>query len=803
MEDHAARPGDHHRRDRSFLEGVGMSGLIPWILGRLNGRELLKFALLAAVAGTVVMGISPLIFRSDASLFLSAALIGLSIGWITARIPLPAAAAGLADGALAMDYCFFAIGRLDVPLRGLIGSCIGWLVHSLPQNAGAPFDAGPLGADLSRLVAGPVSVTARFRDWAVSVLRGENLFDPVASVFFWSLVLALIGAFAGWTLAARRKPLAAVIPELLLLSVVFSTAGGDWHYAVLTVGLVFVLVLVAEHSQKEQDWERGDMGYLTGARTDAAISAGPLLVLLLAAAYILPSISVEDIQRWIREQYTVQVGSGSSAGQSFGLNRIGPGGADSSQSDVFPDSHLLGRAPHLTHEVALVIVTGESPRYLPGVDAPVAPHHYWRAMTYDIYTGSGWMTSSTTEQERQAGEKLYEILPDGILLHQTVTVARSGYGAIYYAGELTAVYRPYRVESRTNFDILGVLVPGADYEADSVFREPDEAALRSAGTDYPDWIRSRYLQLPKDLPQRVHTLARDLTATAPTPYDRAVAIQEYLRSNMEYSLDVTEPPTREDAVNFFLFGSRKGFCDYYATAMAVLARSAGIPSRIAFGYATGIFDPAGGKYTVLQSDTHAWPELYFPGIGWVEFEPTSTMAEIPRPSQAPANDRPVLPEQEKELSPAVVRWLLPFLRRSAMPALWALLLIPILLMIWNLLTPVRYRWIAPSRLMRSIYHGLRSHGTRQGIRLTPGTTPFEFTALLGRENPACAAALGRMAEVYSRQLYSGREITPQDRKEVIRMWPALDRGLWWNWCNGRVRGLRNAASKIRGRIRLR
>ena len=144
MEGHAARAGDHHGNGRSFLEGALMNELGERILRWLDGRELVKFALLAAVLGAVVGGIAPLIFRSDTALFLSAAFAGLSIGWITGRLPLPAAAAGFVDAALGIDFLFVVIGRLDIPLRNGIGSLAGFLLHLLPQNAGAAFDAGPL-----------------------------------------------------------------------------------------------------------------------------------------------------------------------------------------------------------------------------------------------------------------------------------------------------------------------------------------------------------------------------------------------------------------------------------------------------------------------------------------------------------------------------------------------------------------------------------------------------------------------------------------------------------------------------------
>ncbi len=762
-------------------------------------RELFKFVLLVAFLGTVVLGIAPLIFRSDRLLFLAAVLFGLSAGWITGRIPLPPAAAGVVDAALGIDFLLLVIGRLDIPLRSWIGSFARGFVRLLPQYAAAPFDAGGFWADAYSMLQGSISVIVRFQGWAVAIVRGEGFFDPVASALLWSLLLFLTGAFAGWVVSARKQPFAAALPAVLLLAAVFSFGHGDWHYAILTIGLVFLLVVIAEHSQMEQEWDRRDMGYSTSIRWDLFFSAAPVLAIILIAAAIIPSTSFDEIQRWIREQSEPQSAAGNSFGESFGLQPAGSGRADPAAAKVFPPAHYLGAGPGLTHDVALIIVTGETLVYHPGYREPVAPHHYWKAQTYDIYSSSGWLTSPTDERELQSGERLLEILPKGTLLHQKVTVARPGFGPVYYAGELAAVYRLFRVVSRTNFDIMGVIVPGADYELDSVFYEPDEASLRAAGMDYPDWIRRRYLQLPNVLPERVHALARDLTATPPTPYDRAVAIQEYLRREMHYSLDVKSPPYDRDVVDYFLFDSKEGFCDYYATAMAVLARSAGIPARVAFGFATGTFDPGPGKYTVLQSDAHSWPELYFPGIGWVEFEPTASLPEIPRPAVADAAvTNPALPRPEDANSPIGWKWLAWLLKFGAVPALLILAILPLAVLVWNLAAPIRFRMLSPSRLMKSVFRGLQAHGTRQGIRLFPGMTPLEFTHGLAVKNPACAAPLGIMAEIYSRQLYSGKRITPQDRIEVIRSWPAVDRRLWATWWKSKWQALRNLRLTARG-----
>jgi transglutaminase-like putative cysteine protease len=765
-----------------------MKGLMGRILRALSIREVLKFGLLAVFLTVVALEISPLIFRADTALFLSAVLFGLFLGWITGRIPLPPWAAGFLDGALGMDFLFLLIGRLDIPLRSWIGSSAVGLAHLLPQYEGEGFDLGAWLGDAYRILQGPVSVMVRFQGWAVSFFRGEVFFDPVASVLFWSLLLLLIGAFTGWTLSARGKPFAAVLPAFLLLAAVLASVQGDWHYAVLTVALVFGLVVTVEHNQKEQEWERKQMGYSTSLRWDLVFSVVPVLAVLLLGSYVIPSISLSDVTEWIREQSRGPAATGPGIGQSFGLNPAAGSASNASAAESIPRSHFLGRGPNLTKDVALVIVTREKLIYLPEVSEPVPPHHYWKYLTYDIYSGSGWLTSPTEEKELPAESDIHAVSPYGILLHQKVTVSRSGVGPVYAAGEVTKVYQLFRVVWRTDEDLLGAVVPGAVYEADSVYPDADEAALRAAGTEYPMWIRNRYLHLPEILPQRIHTLARDLTATLLTPYDRALAIQNYLRNEMHYSLTIDAPPHDRDVVDYFLFDSKEGFCDYYATAMVVLARSAGIPARMAMGYASGTFDPGKGTYTVLETDSHAWPELYFPGIGWVEFEPTSSMAEIQR-SESPASriTGPILPRQTSAQVTAALNLVKSVFQQGALPALIVLLSVAVFFLGWTLLEPLRLWWISPSHLLRTVYRGLVAHGRRQGIRMSPSTTPSEFTRLLEQQHPGYEVSLERMADLYSRQVYGGVKITASQRKEVIGLWTRLNSRLWWAWWRSRLR----------------
>jgi hypothetical protein len=138
------------------------------------------------------------------------------------------------------------------------------------------------------------------------------------------------------------------------------------------------------------------------------------------------------------------------------------------------------------------------------------------------------------------------------------------------------------------------------------------------------------MQLPDDLSPEIAALAQRITADARTPYDMADAITNYLRSNLTYSNTVESPPSGQDPLDWFLLHSKRGFCNYYASAEVILLRAAGIPARMVVGFAQGEYNSQ-GNYLVRQRDLHAWPEVYFPGVGWVEFEPTTNQAPLKRP----------------------------------------------------------------------------------------------------------------------------------------------------------------------------
>ncbi len=283
------------------------------------------------------------------------------------------------------------------------------------------------------------------------------------------------------------------------------------------------------------------------------------------------------------------------------------------------------------------------------VDAP--RFEYWRAVAFDRYTSEGWQNTTgeraravlgltTAEQARSrlAGGATMPLadLRARTVMTQTVRLAQDRKdNFITVAGTAAGISLPVAVEhsvlepNRPNFDDTALIVSQEPLRAEAVYTvtalvsNADILSLRRAGTDYPSWVRDRYLQLPDTVTERTLNQAREVVEqfNAGNPYDQAIAIQTYLRT-LPYNERIDAPPAGAEPVDYFLFELRQGYCDYYASAMVVMLRSLGVPARWVQGYAGGVYDPELEHYVVRENIAHSWPEVYFPGFGWERFEPT-------------------------------------------------------------------------------------------------------------------------------------------------------------------------------------
>ena len=256
----------------------------------------------------------------------------------------------------------------------------------------------------------------------------------------------------------------------------------------------------------------------------------------------------------------------------------------------------------------------------------------WRAEAFDTFDGSVWTESrdawrSLTLSPSTGSFQVPSTAGWGDdTLTQTFYIDREQPNVLFAAGDAQRVFFPsgglqQNREGAIRSPIL--LDPGTVYSVESSIPAATPDDLRRLGP-MPGSPKAfgRYLQLPGDLPERDRRLAAGITAKATTEYEAVQAVQTWLQTNTVYDLTVPREPDGVDAVDWFLFQTRRGFCEHISSAMVVLLRSVGIPSRVVTGYGPGQRNPFTGYFEVRQSDAHAWVEVLYPGAGWIPYDPT-------------------------------------------------------------------------------------------------------------------------------------------------------------------------------------
>jgi transglutaminase-like putative cysteine protease len=561
-----------------------------------------------------------------------------------------------------------------------------------------------------------------------------------------------------------------------------------------------VLKALAEHDVRRRRWEQGGVRYPQRVRSDTFWLALGLSLALVVAAAITPSVSVARIVEWARSLTEVQPAEEEVA-SSLGLeSQPEPVPAqltilDARRSGGLPTRHLIGSGPELSERVVMIVNIESASLGAEGdTENQSTASYYWRGLTYDRYTDRGWSAEYAGRVKYAAGEAA---IPTSAaqqpLLRQNVRLVQNGSGMLYAAGALVTADREFRVAWRSlpseegPGDAYGALIEADTYRADSLLAVVGKSDLRAAGQEYPAWIVERYLALPESIPDRVLALARDLTATELTPFDRALAIEHYLR-RFPYTLDLPSPPADQDLVDYFLFDLRKGYCDYYATAMVILARAAALPARLVTGYASGAYDEAQARYIVSEAEAHAWPEIYFPGHGWIEFEPTAGRPAIERPA-ATAPEIP--PELETPLEPITTRrvrlnWAV------GLGAAGALLLLAAgSIVAWSVVDGWQLRRLPPEIAVTNLYRRLYRYGRWLGVLSEKGDTPHEFATALAQRLKVLArgrgwgalltTALGDLrwlTDLCICALYSPRQPGTTEQVQAIRTWQRLRRRLF-------------------------
>jgi hypothetical protein len=763
---------------RRFILWVGLANLTTLLL---------LFTLLYSL----ILGLEASIQGLDVTPMFVMGVVGLLLGWFltgTRSSKWKASGFFVASGILVSTLW---INRLSRPLAILILAGGHWLLQALRLQSWTLGSLSSLDASAVQnawLAFGQASQTtiSRIAGWLQALVTGRPVFDPLVVQLFLALLVWLLSGWADWWVWRRRQPLIASAPVGAVLAVFLAYSGASSYLIIIWIGSVVALQALGNYAEWKRDWQSRhiDMAEIEAEWIFAVIG---IVLFSMMSAMIVPSISIRKIADQIEQLFSANAAGTGPVNQAFGVKprpRVASTPLELAQSPGLPNEHLLGSGPELSKKIVMWVSLASS-------QPSQAPHgYYWRSVTYDNYTGKGWLTLTRQTENISAGQSIAGQLAEGNLqeiVQQHVQVVGSGDGLLYVTGEVLAASEDYQIAWRIRGDLFGAEIAGRDYWVNSRLSQASPQQLRSAGNDYSDWVQKTYLALPEGLPQRVRNLALDLTAAQPTPYDRALAIERYLRA-IPYSLDLPTPPTGRELVDYFIFDIKKGFCDYYASAMVVLARAAGVPARLVVGYASGTYQPDNARFVVTEADAHSWVEVYFPGYGWVEFEPTGNRPEIDRPSEQDIQamqGNPVTPFLPPEPAKAVNPWILFLWFGVALGSLLALWLL------WLALDSWRMRLLPPGSVVTLLYRRLHNHGEKLLVQSSASNTPHEFMALLGQRLKALLPAevnppnwhrleenMRMFVDIYARALYSDHPAGDGEKSNAIAIWKNLRLNLW-------------------------
>jgi transglutaminase-like putative cysteine protease len=257
----------------------------------------------------------------------------------------------------------------------------------------------------------------------------------------------------------------------------------------------------------------------------------------------------------------------------------------------------------------------------------------WRGIALSNFNGSEWSNSDDQIRLQPASDGSYRLAPllkphgaaplTGRSIHYHVLMEPLGTNVFFLAEKpqsLQGNFRQVTMDGGGAVYDLDTDHPITRYDADSQLGEVDSDDLRLSPNTAPAGME-KYLELQPPPDGRIPKLAEEITSKAPSNYDKAVALEQYLSTHFGYTLELPHSPSKDPVANF-LFERKKGHCEYFASSMAVMLRSLHIPSRIITGFRGGEFNDLTGQYIVRASDAHSWVEAYFPGSGWISFDPT-------------------------------------------------------------------------------------------------------------------------------------------------------------------------------------
>ena len=696
---------------------------------------------------TVVQSINNADWAPEMPSLYTMALLGLAIGLVLARLRLPEVVCHL--GAL-------LVGVVGVPLN-----VSGQLEGSLPDRISELGD--------------------RVWIWGEALVTGGISNDNMPFVVLVVSATYLTAYLAAWSIFRWYNAWLGLIPGGLALLTNLSYLPGEKSVPLL-IYLFCAIILVARVNllRHARDWRKEETRYPDVISLHVLNVTVWVAIGLLFFAWILPIGSGSGLLYSVWQKATSPVAEPlSDLGRVFSALDAKKGGA----------VHQFGSTLPLRGDIAL---GGGSVMEVTATEVG-----FLRAQIYDYYVKQGWKLGPSTRITTgtwPALKALQSVAEAQSQLRRPVSVqvttSRKS-NVIVTAGQPLTV----SIDSRVVFgadptDVVSIrpastLEDGSQYRVDSTVSAASVGQLRAVPTTYPAWI-GPYLQLPADLPRSVGTKAREVTAAATNAFDRAVLLEQYLRT-FPIDTEISAAPPKRDSVEYFLFGVRRGYFDYHASAMVVMLRSLGIPARLAVGYVLRSEDrvPGTSVYEVSEDNAFAWPEVYFPGLGWVEFNPTPSEPVLVRSESdvivdqffdpSAAFDSPILPgDGLSDAGPALDELRIDEGSSTVSRIVFSVVVAFVVVTLAGF-GLFQYKWqhglggvAYPVQVWEKT---LRLAGWAR-IRPLPHETPREVVERLRRELPE-VDDLDYLGDTFVRARYGQKELGPEEKERLTVVWHKL------------------------------
>jgi transglutaminase-like putative cysteine protease len=545
-----------------------------------------------------------------------------------------------------------ALGKSIFKKRVVMWLSIEYLLVLLPRQLIAGLDKD---IDLSERL---LSTGSRLLLSISEFVAGQPVKDYLLFITFLCIVYWLVGLTAGYYFVRHANFLATVLPAgIVMMTIHIYDRSSVEHIWLLACYLFICLLLLGRHFflHNQLAWAKRRVHISTETTQDLSTGmiVGAIVIILLA--WNLPQVvpyarSVAKQWHEITQPWDDFLKRMNNAVASVEKE----GGAI--QADGYNDRLYLGNSNSLSTQLVFTVLAHE--------EVLGFPRLYWRGRIYDKFENGHWVNSSFQTDPFSPVTQKFNI-PDTQQRSEiefSYNVTADEQSMVYVPPQPVWVSRPADILqneiSQGNVDLIAVMAEpklqrGEVYRVRAELANPSIQGLREAGDLYPEWVTKRYLQLPNNLSPKLSALAQDLTAGLETPYDKANIITNYLRNEIKYSTSIDIPENIADPLEYVIFDLKQGFCTYYASAEVLMLRTVGVPARMAVGYAQGevMVDETRAemivKYSVRHRDAHAWPEVYFPTYGWIEFEPTGNQDALERPLIDPisptSSDSPTLP----------------------------------------------------------------------------------------------------------------------------------------------------------------